>query len=178
VKSYVALLRGINLGAHKRISMEDLRELFRALGTEEVRTYLQSGNVVFRSNGTPSELVRAIEKGINRSLGLEVTVLVRTRRQLAKVVRANPFLASKVDPAKLHVTFFADAPDADRVRALGEKRVAPDEFHLVGSEIYLYCPKGYGRTKVSNTFLEKQLSVAATTRNWKTVTALAEMAKG
>ena len=170
------MLRGINLGGRRRVAMDDLRTLVRGLGADDVRTYVQSGNVVFRSRKASSTLVREVEESIRRSLGPDVAVVLRTKEELAEVVGGNPFLGSGIDAAKLHVTFLAEVPDADRVSELGEQRVGSDEFRAVGREIYLHCPNGYGRTKLSNARLERQLAVAATTRNWKTVTALADLA--
>lgn len=170
-KASVALLRGINLGARNRVAMKDLRALVEELGGKDVRTYLQSGNVVF---GGRALTAKAIEKGLRESLRVDVTVLVRKKAELDELVRGNPF--AKADPATLHVTFLASAPDKGRVEKLGERTFEPDAFEVAGREVYLRCPNGYGRSKLSNAFLEKQLGVAATTRNWKTVTALAELA--
>ncbi len=170
--TYVALLRGINLGARNKVSMQDLRALFDSLGADDVSTYVQSGNVVFKSSDSAADLVPEIQRRIRRDLGLEVKVLLRTRAQLAKVVSANPFARSKRDPSTLHVTFLDEKPDRVRVRGLDPDRFAPDELHVLGQEVYLHCPNGYGRSKLSNAYFEKQLAVAATTRNWKTVTAL------
>ena len=172
--TYVALLRGINLGARNKIAMADLRELFAALRCESVSTYVQSGNVVFTSSKTAAQLTSAIEKRITADLGLDIAVLLRTKAQIAKVQAGNPFEAS--EPAALHVTFLADTPDRGRVRALDPDRSPPDEFRVAGREVYLHCPNGYGRSKLTNAYFEKQLGVAATTRNWRTVTELARLA--
>jgi uncharacterized protein (DUF1697 family) len=175
--TYVALLRGINLGARNKVSMADLRALFGALGAEDVATYVQSGNVVFKSGKRAGELVQAIEKRIRRDLGLSVTVVLRTEAQLARVLAGNPFANEGREPTTLHVTFLAEKPDRARVREVDPNRAGPDEFRVVGREVYLHCPNGYGRTKLTNAYFEKQLSVAATTRNWRTVTSIAELAK-
>ena len=174
MKRYVALLRGINLGARNKIAMADLRDLFQALEAEDVTTYLQSGNVAFASRSGRAELSRQIERRIAQDLGLDIKVLLRTDGELAKLVAANPF-ATQTDPVKLHVTFLADAPAAARVRALDGQRFEPDEFRIAGPHVYLHTPQGYGRTKLNNTYFEKHLGVAATTRNWRTVTNLAEL---
>jgi uncharacterized protein (DUF1697 family) len=174
-QTYVALLRGINLGARNKVSMTDLRTLVEGLGGEDVSTYVQSGNVVFKSSEGAVDLTRGIEKHIKRDLGLDVTVLVRTKAQLKKMLADNPFVGGGTDPKKLHVTFLADAPDRDRVRKVEAKQFDPDEFQVAGLEIYLHCPAGYGRSKLSNAYFEKQLDVPATTRNWNTVTKLAEL---
>lgn len=175
-QTYVALLRGINLGAHNKVSMADLRALFASLGADDVETYVQSGNIIFTSRDRPPELTEAIEARIRRDLGLNVTVLLRTNAELAKVLAGNPFSRGGREPTKLHVTFLAEKPDRAHTRTLDPKRSEPDEFRVVGQEIYLHCPNGYGRSKLSNAYFEQQLGVAATTRNWKTVTTLAELA--
>ena len=176
-QTYVALLRGINLGARNKVSMADLRTLIEGLGGEDVATYVQSGNVVFKSRVKPAELADAIEERIKRDLGLTVTVLLRTKAQLAKVLAGNPFASRERDPLKLHVTFLAEAPGRDHVRKVEETQFEPDEFQVAGQEVYLHCPKGYGRSKLSNAYFEKQLDVAATTRNWNTVMKLVELSE-
>ncbi len=173
--AYAALLRAINLGSRNKISMPDLRQLFEELGADDVRTHVQSGNVAFRIAERSSEkLVAAIEGRISSDLGLEIKVLVRTRAQLAKIMGDSPF-AGSADPSELHVTFLVEAPDADRVAALDPAKFEPDRFEVVGREVHLHCPNGYGRTKLNNAFLEKKLDRVGTTRNWKTVTTLTEM---
>jgi uncharacterized protein (DUF1697 family) len=174
--TYVALLRGINLGARNKVSMPDLRELFAGLGAEDVTTYLQSGNVVFKAPAARAK-PGAIEQRISRELGLDVNVLVRTPAQLARIVERNPFVGQASEPKKqLHVTFLADSPPAARVKELDPERSPPDEFRVTGREVYLHCPKGYGPSKLSNAYFEQKLGVVATTRNWNTVTQLAELA--
>lgn len=174
--TYAALLRGVNLGARNRIGMAELRELVEGLGGEGVRTYVQSGNVVLRSRLTPAKLEQALSESIRRALDLDVAVLVRTAAQLARLVVDGPF--PKADPATLHVTFLAANPDTERVHRLHGRDFRPDELRLAGDAAYLHCPNGYGRSKLSNAFIEKQLDVVATTRNWTTVTALAELTAG
>jgi uncharacterized protein (DUF1697 family) len=175
-KTYVALLRAINLGARNKVSMADLRELFEALGAADVSTYVQSGNVVFRSPEAAAKLSQAIEQRIDERLGLGVKVLLRTKTELARVVAANPLAGRGREPSTLHVTFLAGTPARAGVRGLDPKRFEPDELRVVGREVYLHCPNGYGRSKLTNAFFEKELGTAATTRNWKTVTKLAELA--
>lgn len=174
--TYVALLRGINLGARNKISMAGLRELFAGLGAEDVTTYVQSGNVVFKAAIPARELAGAIETEIKRDLSLDVAVLLRTRTELAAIVERNPFGGSEAK--ELHVTFLADRPQAARAAQLDPQRSHPDEFRVVGREVYLRCPNGYGRSKLTNAYFEKQLALVATTRNWNTVTKLAELASG
>jgi uncharacterized protein (DUF1697 family) len=172
----VALLRGVNV-AGRTLGMADLRRLFVDLGHTDVATYLQSGNVIFTPAAGPrSRLSAAIEQRIAAELDLTVTVLVRSGKDLAQVVAGNPFTSRSADPATLHVTFLADRPGADRVKHLEAPSGVPDELSLAGREVYLHCPNGYGRTKLNNSFFERRLGVAATTRNWRTVTTLHELA--
>lgn len=173
---YVALLRGINVGRHRRISMADLRRVFEDAGLEGVSTHLQSGNVLFAGKGPGARLTARLERAIEDELAPGVSVLLRSKSELAKIVAANPFDGHEV--SKLHVTFLAKRPTATRARALDPELGAPDEFRLHGRELYLHYPKGYGRSKLTNAYFEKQLGVVATTRNWRTVTALAELARG
>jgi uncharacterized protein (DUF1697 family) len=174
--AYAALLRAINLGSRNKISMPDLRQLFEDLGADDVQTHVQSGNVAFRSSVRSSaELVKLIEGQIKDDLGLDIKVLLRTKAELARIIEDCPF-AERAEPSKLHFTFLADKPDADRVAAIDPSKFEPDEFAVVRREVHLHCPDGYGRTKLNNAFFEKKLAQVATTRNWKTVTTLAEMA--
>lgn len=177
--AYAALLRAINLGSRNKISMPDLRRLFEeGLGADDVQTHVQSGNVVFRvPERSAAKVEAAVEKRIADDLGLEITVLVRTKAQLEKVVAASPF-AARADRSKVHVTFLVDKPAAAKVAEIDASTFAPDEFEVVGREVHLHCPNGYGRSKLNNAFFEKKLAQRGTTRNWRTVTTLAEMTAG
>lgn len=173
----VAMLRGVNVGARNKLNMKDLEVCFAKLGHTSVVTYIQSGNVVFHSRSSrPTAVVAGIEERLRHDLGLEVAVLLRTKDELVDVARSNPFLRSGADPACSHVTFLAEIPDAALVRTVEAFDGAPDELHIRGREVFLHCPTGYGRTKLNNGFLERKLRVTATTRNWKTVTKLIDLA--
>ena len=173
MRTYAALLRGVNVGKNK-LAMADLRALLTDLGGEDVRTYLQSGNAVFgHCHDRPAAWRRRSRKAWP-TLGVSSRVLLRTGKELAGVLAGNPYLAREADPAKLHVTFLAEAPDRTRLRNC-RCRPARPHFHLAGKEVYLHCPDGYGRTKLTNSFFESRLGTVATTRNWRTVTALAEL---
>jgi uncharacterized protein (DUF1697 family) len=176
--TYAALLRGINLGSHKRIAMADLRALVEGLGCADVRTYVQSGNVVFSSDLGAADAARAIERAIQNELGHQVAVVIRTDRQMRGLVRNNPFARSKNAQKSLYVTFLAEKPDRARVRELAGGSFEPERFEIAGEDVYLYFPNGYGRVKLNNALLERKLGVGATTRNWRTVTALAELTAG
>ena len=175
--AYVAMLRGINVAGKNKIKMPELQALFVGLGHGDVTTYIQSGNVVFTSSATStSALVSAIEKRIAREFDVDVVALVRTKAELGKVIAGNPFVRARADLAKLHVTFLAKKPGAALVRALDGLSADPDEFRVLGREVYLHCPAGYGTTKLNNAFWERRLKTAATTRNWNTITKLFELA--
>jgi uncharacterized protein (DUF1697 family) len=175
--TYVAMLRGVNVGAKNRIKMPALAKLFEELGHADVVTYIQSGNVVFKSRSTSANtLARNIEKGIAADLGCEVAVLLRSKAELARLVKANPFLRTKADPKYLHVTFLAEEPDAASLRAVKAYDAGSDEFVVRGRDVCLHCPNGYGTTKINNGFFEKRLQAIATTRNWNSVTKLLELA--
>jgi uncharacterized protein (DUF1697 family) len=175
-RRFVALLRAVNLASRNRVPMADLRALVEDVGGEDVQTYVQSGNVILRSSRSADALGTAIRDEIGRRLGLDIAVLVRTGAQFAKLVSANPFAGPGVDEKTLHVAFLAEAPARARVRELDPAFAAPDLLRVVGREVFLHYPNGYGRTKLTNAALERRLGVAATTRNWRTVTALAELA--
>jgi uncharacterized protein (DUF1697 family) len=171
------MLRGINVGGKNKIKMADLEALFVGLGHADVITYIQSGNVVFKSpTKNASTLASVIEKRITRDFGLGVAIVLRTKAELGKVIAVNPFAG--VDLAKVHVTFLADKPEAALVRALDDHASPPDEFRIVGREVYVYCPSGYGNTRLNNAFWERRLKTSATARNWNTVTKLFQLADG
>ncbi len=172
--TYASMLRAVNVGG-RTMPMAALRDVYESLGFTQVQTYIQSGNVVFRTTQRATALAQVIETGIGRDLGLDVTVVVRGARDLVRIVGANPFLGKKVDPKALHVTFLRDRPSAAKVQAIDRQRFEPDTFEVAGREIYAYYPGGYGRTKLHNMFFERALGTLATTRNWNTVRKLVEM---
>lgn len=176
--TYVSMLRGINVGGNKRIAMAELVSLYEALGFEAARTYIQSGNVIFASTNPDAQGVRkALEDKIRASLGISVAVVIRTSEELERIIAGNQFAARGMDAGKLHVTFLADAPVSPLLVPGETSGEGADEFYLSGREIYLFCPNGYGRTKLSNSFFERKLGVLATTRNWKTVNTLLALAR-
>jgi uncharacterized protein (DUF1697 family) len=174
---YAALLRGINVGSTKRIAMADLRTLFAALGAENVQTYVQSGNVAFDSPSRSSAaLAREIRDRIQADLGHDVAIIIRTHAELAKVAATRPFDGAPDE--HLYVTFLAERPEAAQVGAFSAAGFEPDEFEVRGTEVYLHFPSGYGRSKLGNETFERKLGVAATTRNWRTVTAMRDLTAG
>jgi uncharacterized protein (DUF1697 family) len=170
------MLRGVNVGGNP-LKMAWLRETCEAMGLRDVRTYLQSGNIVFSSALGAAKLAAMLKQTIDRQTRLPVPVIIRSAKEMADIVKGNPFLKrGGIDASKLHVTFLGDAlkqPDTARLDKLAGTR---DEYLMARREILLHCPINYGETKLSNTAIEKALGISATTRNWNTVTTLAELA--
>ncbi|MFY9310826.1 MAG: DUF1697 domain-containing protein [Bacteroidia bacterium] len=174
---FLSILRGINVSGQKQIKMADLKKLYEELGFTNVRTFIQSGNVVFESKSI-TKLSEKIEKKIKEHYSFEVPVIIRTKEELQKAIDDNPFLKKKnIALDKLHITFLAEQPEEENIKATEAYDYTPDEFYISNKEVYVYCPNGYGNTKINNTFFEKKLKVGATTRNWKTSNELLKMMK-
>ncbi|MGB9978646.1 DUF1697 domain-containing protein [Methanobacterium sp.] len=174
---YIALLRGINIGRSKRIKMAYLVKAFESLGFKNVKTYVQSGNVIFEheSNDT-SKIAESIERKISQTFSFSVNAVIRTKDELEDIVKGNPFIKeSDIELDKLHVTFLSDTPDSKAALDLDIVKAENEKFEINGREVYLYCPNGYARTKLKNDMFEKKLNVVATTRNWKTTNKLLEL---
>ena len=180
---YIALLRGINVSGKKSIKMEDLKEAFEALHYKSVTTYIQSGNVIFGSAGAKTALLQTqIENKLLKTFGFEVQVIVKTLKEIEETIERNPFNKIKVlEGEKLHVTFLARRPAGSRAKAAADNLAAVkndvNEIRLSGSDVYILCRNGYGKTLFSNTFIERKLMVSATTRNWATVEKLLSLGK-
>ena len=168
--TYAVLLRGINVGGHNKVPMGDLRAVVESLGHTDVTTYIQSGNVVFTSkkNVTPA----ALERVIKNEFGFDITVVLRTRAELQRVVKDNPF--ARADLKTVHVGFMASKPSPAAVRDLDTDQFAPDEFAIKGTDLYLHLPNGMGRTKLPP-YLDRKLKIPTTVRNWNTVLKLLEL---
>jgi uncharacterized protein (DUF1697 family) len=176
---YVSMLRGINVGGNKLIKMEKLRQSFEALGFEQVKTFIQSGNVVFKAKApSPAKLSKTIQDRILVDFGFSVPVVSRTADELRKTIERNPFLKERgIDAEKLHLMFLSDAPRAQALDKLKQLTIAPDRFECSGTEneIYLYLPNGVAESKLMKAPLDRLLSVVTTTRNWKTANSLHQM---
>jgi len=177
MSTHVALLRGINVGGKNMLPMATLVELFAAAGCTDVRTYIQSGNVVFAASAkTAARVGGAVTKAIERELGLAVPLVLRSAAELAAAAARNPYLERGVDPDELHLAFLADPPDKKQAAALDPRRSPGDAFVLRGRELYLHLPNGVARTKLTNAYLDKTLGTVSTVRNWRTVLKLVELA--
>lgn len=176
---HIALLRGINVAGHRTVKMSELRALCAKIGLERVESYIQSGNLVFECAETdPRHLERAIAAAIEAEYGFDVGVRALNPDALAALIAQNPLARQEGrDPAHLHVTLLSGkAPENARER-LAPLVTGNEEIHPAGGAIYLYCPNGYGRSKLANPVIERKLGLAATTRNWRTLNKLLKMAE-
>lgn len=176
----IAMLRGVNLGSHKRIKMDALCAICKSLKLEDPRTYVQSGNVIFKAKEPDVDaLAGKIQKAIERKAGFSCDVILRTPEEFRYVIAANPFLKrSDIHPSKLLVTFLAAKPAKEAHATLIDLNAKhPEEVHLIGRELYIYFPNGAGKTKLPWSSVEKLLKVTGTARNWNSVTKMLEMAE-
>ncbi len=178
--TFISLLRGINVGGQKQIRIPELAKLYEDAGFTNVRTYVQSGNIIFdTSERDQSVLSEVIERRILKIYKFSVEAFIRTPKDFKQLSDNNPFLKARhEDPAKLHVTFLKSTPAKSQINKIEIPDGSTDEYYIKEKEIYLFCPNGYGRTKLSNTFFEKKLDIPATTRNWNTINALYKITAG
>jgi uncharacterized protein (DUF1697 family) len=175
-RAQILLLRGINLGPNKRIAMPQLRELLTEAGFEDVQTYVQSGNVVLTSSAKPGDVAGRSEELIAERFGFQVDVIVRSRDELAEVVRLNPLVDVADNPKRYQVSFCDGEPDPAAVEKVAAAAAPTEKLVAIGRELYAWHPDGVGRSKMWTKLAGSGLGVRATARNWTTVTALLEMA--
>jgi uncharacterized protein (DUF1697 family) len=172
----VALLRSINLGSHKKIAMQDLCEVFTELGFSDVRSLLQTGNVMFRSQSRTTQLERLLEREVNKRLALQTDFFVRNADEWTSVVSHNPFRdEARRDPAHLVVVFLKHAPDANQLNALRAAITGRERVGAHGRQAYIVYPDGIGRSRVTSSLIERKLATRGTGRNWNTVLKMAEL---
>jgi uncharacterized protein (DUF1697 family) len=178
MQNYIAILRGINVGGNRIIKMEALRLLFTELGFVQNQTYIQSGNVIFKTTiKETKQLAHKIAEAITTKFGFDVPIIVISQNDLKEILNKNPFInAPDKDLAHLHVTFLSEKCDLKKYSKIREINFEPDEHALINNNIYLYCPNGYSNSKLTNGFFESKLKVTATTRNWKTCNELNNLA--
>ena len=176
--TYIALLKAINVNG-KTLKMKDLVAVLDSQNFRNVRTYIQSGNIIFECDTVDAgKLSVKIENIISKSFGISVNVIIRTEKELEEIVKNNPLIkATNNDADKLHVTFLKNKSLPETIQALEILKDKNEKYEVLGKEVYLYCPNGYGRTKLNNANLEKKLKTTATTRNWKTTIKLSELSK-
>jgi len=175
----ISMLRAVNVGGHNKIKMDALRALYETLKLRDAQTYVQSGNVIFRSEERDiSRLTKRIEDGMQRKFGFRPDVILRTAAEMREVVARNPFAKRRgIEPGKLLVTFLASDPGEEAREKVRQMKCDPEELRIEGRELYIYFPKGQGRSKLSGAALEKALKTPATGRNWNSVTKMLEMAE-
>jgi uncharacterized protein (DUF1697 family) len=177
--TYISILRGINVSGHNILKMDQLKKMIEGLGFKNVLTYIQSGNIIYQTKKTDAlKLSELIKKGIQKDFGFDVPVFTITSDTLEVLIKNNPFQKDiNKDAVFFHVTFLAAIPAQEKIDILKSIDSKNDIFEIVEQAMYLYCPNGYGTTKLSNTFIESKLKVSATTRNWKTTNELLNSAK-
>jgi uncharacterized protein (DUF1697 family) len=172
----VALLRGINVGGKRVILMSDLQQLFLDLGYIDVKTYIQSGNVIFNQTAVNpnNQISEQLEKAIAEKFGFDVPVVIRSYGDLKSAITNNPFL-DKQPLEQLHLTFLSDCPSTDEVNKIKASNLGSDQFECIKNDVFLHCSGKYHESKLSNQFFESKLKCTATTRNWKTVLKLVDL---
>jgi uncharacterized protein (DUF1697 family) len=177
--THVALLRGINVGGKNKLPMKELAAMFEDAGCSDVRTFIQSGNVLFNADaGILPGLAGTIAEQIAGSFGHKPPVILRTAKQLAQVIAKNPFLKKGAAEETLHVLFLADLPTQSLIDGLDPMRSPPDAFVVQGQEIYLMLPNGVADSKLTNSYFDSKLATICTGRNWRTVNKLHELMRG
>jgi uncharacterized protein (DUF1697 family) len=178
MNTYICILRGINVSGQKKMKMADLRDLLASSDEiHHVQTYIQSGNILFDANHEDTSfLCRHIHELILDRYGFEVPVVMRTLEEWEQVVKNIPYPPDIIQEEKsIYITFLEKTPTIEQVKQLDPTPFHPEQFIILNREIYLYVPRGYGRTKLNNNFFEKKLGITATTRNWKTTNKLLEL---
>jgi uncharacterized protein (DUF1697 family) len=176
----ISFLRGVNMTGHNSIKMTDLADLFIEIGIKDAETYIQSGNVIFSYTGTIplNDLAANIEKAILEKFHYIIPVMIRTIQELNELFSANPFLEEPgFDPSRMAVIFLHDKPSDNQILKVASVDYPPDKFSISGKEIFIYCPNGFGRTKLYTNFFEKKMDVTGTARNWKTITTILNIAE-
>ncbi|MCX6151140.1 MAG: DUF1697 domain-containing protein [Ignavibacteriales bacterium] len=179
MQTYISILRGINVSGQKMIKMDALRKIYENINFKNIQTYIQSGNVIFQyKKAVNFELETKITDKIFEEFGFEVPVMVKELYELLFILMNNPFVNKRnEDITKLHVTFLSQEPEQVNIDKLKDGNYGSDEYIIIGKTVYLFCPNGYGKTKLTNTFFENKLKTVATTRNWKTINELVNIAQ-
>ena len=176
MNTYISLLRGINVGGHKRIKMEDLRKLYESLGFKKVQSYIQSGNVLFQTpESDQKKLITTIEQKIEKAYGYHVTIIIKTAEEIQAALKKVPF--KNIDESKLLIAFLGEKPSKPDMTPIENVMIQDEQAELIGDVLYLYFPQGSARSKLSNNLIEKKLDVSSTTRNWRSTNKLLSMAQ-
>jgi len=180
--TYIAILRGINVGGKRRILMPDLKSLFADLGYQNIITYIQSGNVIFQTPDNNSAFIIAnkIENEILEKFNLNVPIIIKSFKEFLEAIQKNPFYKTdntdNTDIEKLHLTFLNKNPTFEKLQSIEGFDFSPDKFKVIDNNVFIYCEGKYHRSKLTNAFFEKKLNTNCSTRNWKTILKIAELA--
>jgi uncharacterized protein (DUF1697 family) len=180
MQTLVSFLRGVNMAGHNKIRMTDLTALFGEMGFTDSETFIQSGNVIFteRGNRSVNEITTLIESTIIEKFKIEIPALLRNVKDLNEIISENPYLSEKdFDPAKMAVMFLHDEPAEELLLKIRQVDYPPDKFMIIGREIFIWCPNGFGRTKLYTNFFENRLKVTGTARNWNTINTILGIAE-
>ena len=179
MRTYISILRGINVSGQKIVKMEALRSLYEELNFINIQTYIQSGNVIFQYQSSDQEyLGKKISDQLLNNFGFDIRVILLNPIELKVIIGRNPFTQDGTKSiSHQYVTFLSAKPVVKNIDLLTQKRTLSEEIVLIEKAVYLYCPNGYGRTKLTNSFIEDKLKVSATTRNWRTATELHNLAE-
>jgi uncharacterized protein (DUF1697 family) len=178
--TYISFLRGINMTGHNSIKMTDLSVLYKNLGFTDAETHIQSGNVIFthKDDIQISDISLKIEKAILERFNYNVPVFIRKVEAMRKLMSANPFLKEEnFEPSKMAVIFLYEKPTVAQIQKVVDIDFPPDKFKIIGSEIFTYCPNGFGTTKLYTNFFEKKMGVIGTARNWNTISTILQIAE-
>lgn len=174
--TFVALLRGVNVGPANRLSMAALAAAYCRAGATQVETLIQSGNVVYEAPHDAGEAIATnAQAEIERDFGIAALAIVREGKRWRALIAANPFIAAGAEAEQLHLVCLAHAPSAEAIATLDVNRSLPDTFVILGGEIYLHLPNGVARSKLTNAWFDARLATTSTMRNWRTVLRLAEI---
>jgi len=179
MQTLVAFLRGINMTGHNSLKMNDLSKLFIDLGFRDIATYIQSGNVIFSPGEKlpEGEISDLLKKAILERFGYKVPVMVRTIWEIQRLLTANHFsFEESFDKTKMAVIFLNDFPSEEKIKDLEVFDTSPERYEISGREIFIYCPNGFGRSRLYSNFFDKKLGVTGTGRNWKTINSILELA--
>jgi uncharacterized protein (DUF1697 family) len=178
MRTLISFLRGINMTGHNSLRMSDLRELYIKLGFTDAETYIQSGNVIFSSDEFVRDISLKIENAILERFSYKIPVMVRTVQEIKDLFSGNPYInEEKFDPSKMAVLFLHEKPVSSQLDKVKNINYPPDRFEIKDREIFIYCPNGFGRTKLYTNFFENKMGVVGTARNWKSITTILDLAE-
>lgn len=178
MQTVIALLRAINMAGHNSVKTKDLSDMFSESGYPEAKIFIQSGNVIFRSNENKKKLNLKIEEAIKEKFSFNVDVILRSIPEIKDLILRNPYLEEeKFNPSRMGVVFLKEMPSKESLSKLDDINFPPDKFSIDGQEIFLFCPDGFGRSKLSTNFFERKLGIPGTARNWKTINSILDLAE-